>query len=71
VTRREKAAELRSILADYRGCRFSLRGSGGANGMLFLTVPDGRDYFIGGLNGGRGEGIVQALNLVLELIHET
>jgi hypothetical protein len=38
--------------------------------MLFLTVPDGREYFIGGLNGGRGEGIVRALNLVLELIYD-
>jgi len=38
--------------------------------MLFLTVPDGREFFIGGLNGGRSETTVRALNLVLDLIYD-
>jgi hypothetical protein len=55
VTRREKAALLRQLLAEYRGARFEAGGSGGASGMLFVKMPDGKDYFIGGLhNEARG-----------------
>jgi hypothetical protein len=69
VTRKERAAELRTILAEYRGCRFHVGGSGGAQGMVFLQRRDGKRYFIGGFTGGSSEVIVRALNLVLELIY--
>ena len=38
--------------------------------MVFLRYPDGREFFLGGLNGGRSERLVGALNLVLELIYD-
>ena len=70
MTRGEKAAELRGLLAEYRGCRFHVGGSGGASGMVFLRHPDGREFFLGGLNGGRSERLARALNLVLDLLYD-
>lgn len=66
----ERAAELRRLLAEYRGCEFHIRGSGGASGMVFLRHPNGDEYFVGGLNGGRSERLVRALNLVIELFYD-
>jgi hypothetical protein len=68
VTRREQAAELRVLLAEYRGCRFTTGGSGGAQGMIFLH-RDGKEYFIGGLHRDDAAAVTRALNLVLELIY--
>ncbi|HEX3571042.1 MAG TPA: hypothetical protein VHU44_09490 [Acidobacteriaceae bacterium] len=70
MTRREKAAELRRLLAGYRGCRFRVGGSGGASGMVFLRHPDGSEYFVGGFQGA-SKTLVAALNLVIELLYET
>ena len=69
MSRREKSAELRAILAEFRGCRFHVGGSGGAQGMVFLRRPDGNSYFVGGFNAHTSEVVVRALNLVLELIY--
>jgi hypothetical protein len=38
--------------------------------MVFLRHPNGDEFFLGGLNGGRSERLVRALNLVIELIYE-
>lgn len=70
MTRREKAAELRRLLEGYRGCRFRVGGSGGASGMVFLRRPDGSEYFVGGFHGA-SKTLVEALNLVIELLYET
>ena len=70
MTRKEKAAELRRLLAEYRRCQFHIRGSGGASGMVFLRHPNGDEYFLGGLNGDRSERLFRALNLVIELIYD-
>jgi hypothetical protein len=69
MSRKEKAAELRRLLADYRGCRFRVGGSGGASGMVFLCHPDGAECFLGGFSGDRSEQLVRALNLVIELLY--
>ena len=70
VDRKEKAAELRRLLAEYRGCRFHITASGGASGMVFLRHPNGDEFFLGGFNGDRSERLVRALNLVIELLYE-
>ena len=71
MTRERKAAELRRTLERYRGCRFAVGGSGGANGMIFLHQPNGDEFFIGGFHGeGEPERLVRALNLVLELLYD-
>lgn len=38
--------------------------------MVFFVDAAGRQFFIGGFNRGDAEGIVDALNLVLELLAE-
>jgi len=70
VTWREKAAELRRLLAEYRGCKFHIQGSGGASGMVFLRHPNEDEFFLGGFNGDRSERLVRALNVVIELIYD-
>lgn len=38
--------------------------------MVFLRRPDGSEYFVGGFQGA-SKTLVEALNLVLELLYET
>jgi len=66
--RREKAAYLRRVLERYRGGRFETGSSGGAGGMVFFRDAGGALFYIGGFNTNDAHQIVQALNLVLELI---
>ena len=67
--RREKAAHLRRVLERYRGGRFETGSSGGAGGMVFFRDAKGALFYIGGFNTNDAHQIVQALNLVLELIY--
>ncbi len=66
--RREKAAHLRRVLERYRGGRFETGSSGGAGGMVFFRDAKGGLFYIGGFNTNDAHQIVQALNLVLELM---
>ena len=66
--RKEKAAYLRRVLERYRGGRFETGSSGGAGGMVFFRDPDRALFYIGGFNVDDAHRIVQALNLVLELV---
>ena len=67
--RREKSAQLRRALERYRGGRFETGSSGGAAGMVFFRDRDGALFYIGGFNRADAHVIVQALNLVLELVY--
>lgn len=58
-------------MSRYQEGRFETGASGGASGMLFFRDAEGRQWFIGGFNRSEAEGLVDALNLVLELLSET
>lgn len=66
--RREKSAQLRRVLARYRGGRFECDQNGGAGGMMFFRMRDGGVYYIGGFNPADAQQIATALNLVLDLL---
>jgi hypothetical protein len=57
-------------MARYRGGRFESGASGGASGMLFYKDAAGKQWFIGGFNREKAEELVDALNLVLDLLAE-
>lgn len=71
MNRKNKAAELQRTLARYRGCRFTVGGSGGASGTVSRHERNGDEFFVGGFHGeGEPELLVRALNLVLELLYD-
>jgi hypothetical protein len=68
TARSEKSAQLRAVLAHYRGGRFETGSSGGAGGMVFFRDRQSRLFYIGGFNPADAMQICTALNLVLELL---
>ncbi len=67
MSRQQKAARLRSLLANYDGYRFISDSSGGANGIIFIRNSEGKEYFIGGMPKD-AHIICEALNLTMELL---
>jgi hypothetical protein len=66
--RRQKAARLRELLAQYRGGRFEVAESGGAGGMMFWRDADGRAFYMGGFQPAAALGLAEALNVTLDLL---
>lgn len=67
--KRDKVAQLRTILARFRGGRFEATGSGGANGMMFFVDRESREFYIGGMKPEIAERVARALNGLLELLY--
>jgi len=64
----ERRAAVQSRISPLRGGRLEMGGSGGATGMIFLRMHDGREFFIGGTNDAAvGDAIVHAVNFALDL----
>jgi hypothetical protein len=66
--RREARAKVKAALHRYRGGHFVVNGSGGAGGMIFFVDHHGREWYIGGMQGEHAEGVVAALNALLDLM---
>jgi hypothetical protein len=71
VTRDEyvqRRRELRPLLDTFRKGRMEIGGSGGAQGMLFVHTPDGKEWFVGGANDPAvARAIALAVNFALDL----
>ena len=76
--RKQRAAELWTLLSKYEGGEFSTGGreAGGGAGMVFWRDRQGRAWFMGGFHPcsrddemSDSERIVGALNLAMELLY--
>lgn len=64
---RSRMRTLRPLLQTFKGGRLEVGGSGGARGMLFLRLPDGQEFFLGGAAPEEAHAIAAAVNFVLDL----
>lgn len=66
---RKRIATIRGLAEVFQGGRVSAGQSGGSGGMLFLTTPDGKEWFLGGAGDPAiARAIAEAVNLALDLI---
>lgn len=65
---RVRVRALRGVVEAFRGGRLEVGGSGGAEGMVFLRLPDGTQWFVGGANDRAvAHALVHAVNFALDL----
>ena len=68
---RARRTRLRPLLEAFRHGRLEQGGSGGCTGLLFLRLPDGTQFFLGGVNDNVSvEAVVEAVNFALDLCDE-
>jgi hypothetical protein len=66
---RKRIATFRGLAEVFQGGRVSAGQSGGSGGMLFLSTPDGKEWFWGGAEDpAMARAIAEAVHLALDLI---
>ncbi|HVE70638.1 MAG TPA: hypothetical protein VNI54_04655 [Thermoanaerobaculia bacterium] len=65
---RRRIAALRGLASVFKDGRLSAGQSGGSGGMLFLTTPEGKEWFIGGVGDqALAHAVAEVVNLALDL----